>query len=126
MRFPSAMLLVACLTCPAGQAGATPKIEVNFDSEGPDGQELIHARAEFNSHGTETWHALTAITGYPEHHPWITDARLVRQASNRQQVFLIEFSFPRACWSALVTYLSPERRSAKTSLAMPRPAVTGR
>ena len=120
MRTLSLLSLLVCLISPVGQAGTTPRVEVDFDSDGPSGQELIHARAEFHSHGSETWEALAAITGYPEHHPWITDARLVRQTNDRQQEFLIEFSFPWPVgrrWSRIEVQKDGPRKLAWRQLA---------
>ena len=88
------LLCAVWLFYPVMEARATPAIDIEFRKDGVSGQEWIHARAEFHSHGQETWDTLNAISAYPALHPWIQATKRVRHSAHNGQEFLIEFSFP--------------------------------
>ena len=93
-----ALVMGMSLSPPAVTAEASllsePEIVIGFENDSSSGDEFISAETSFQAHRAAVWDAFAEITGYPNLHDWIGEARFVGYTNDDTQEFLIEFEFP--------------------------------
>jgi len=86
--------LATLLIATANVVGATPSIEVVFETDQITGQEWIHAQANCKVEKQQAYDAFSAIVDYPALHDWIKDTKAENIDSSEYQEFTIEFNLP--------------------------------